>query len=97
VTASPQRGREESSTFILMVCKPEVIHRFVVTPHASTESSSSCSEVIIVFLVGQRLLGRRLHLVTILSEQGLVDVGLWGGESGGGDELLLDALEGVRE
>ena len=68
---------------------PQYSIAFVVTSHASTGGGrTSCSEVIVIFLVREGLLGGRLHLVTVLLEEGLVDVGLGGSKSGGGDELL---------
>lgn len=61
----------------------------MATPHASTESTGSCSEVVVIFFVGQRLLSSLVHLVAVLGQEGLIDVGLWGCKSGSSNEFLL--------
>lgn len=41
-----------------------------------------------ILLVGERHLGRSIHLLLVLEENGLVDLDLWGSEGGCGDKLL---------
>lgn len=48
--------------------------------------------VVIAFFVRQRHAGSLLHLLLILGQKSLIDLGSGRSKSGGGDELLLDHI-----
>jgi hypothetical protein len=50
-------------------------------------TATSCLQVGII-LIGKRHLGGLLHLLLVGLHSGLVNLDLWGSESGGGNELL---------